>query len=403
MFYVGLDVHWRSSTICIFRRNRGKVKSKTIRGHWDRMISELARIDQPFELTYEASCGYGTLYERLSQLPNLKRIVVAHPGKLPRTKQKNDRVDAQTLATLLMVDRIPAVHVPNKAGRDWRRMIEYRTRLVQKRTRCKNALRALLRTYGIVAPRGLWSAKGRTWLGEAELPDEGPTLERDLLMDELDMLNQPVHQITTRLNKQGAKHPAVTLLQTIPGIGPRTAEAFVACIDHPARFANSRKVSAYFGLVPMQDSSGPVHRLGHITRQGPATLRRLLTEAAWQARRLSPTVGAFFDRIVGGKPQRRKIAIVATANYLARCMFAMLRSGELWCEKHRSRVDRTELVQRCNQVLDDPEQLTPQLPGAGEVAEGPKTARSTRKRQRSKPAARRKRRPDRRGAETRHR
>ncbi len=35
----------------------------------------------------------------------------------------------------------------------------------------------------------------------------------------------------------------------IPGVGPRTAEILVACIDDPHRFKKGRQVSAYFGLV----------------------------------------------------------------------------------------------------------------------------------------------------------
>ena len=35
-------------------------------------------------------------------------------------------------------------------------------------------------------------------------------------------------------------------------------------------------------------------------------------------------------KIGAGKPERRKIALVATAHYLLRCMFGMLRTGEVW-------------------------------------------------------------------------
>ena len=56
-------------------------------------------------------------------------------------------------------------------------------------------------------------------------------------------------------------------------------------------------------------------------------MRQLLAEAAWQAQRRSPTVRAFFERAQHGDPQRQKIALVATAHYLVRVMWAMLRHG----------------------------------------------------------------------------
>jgi transposase len=89
-------------------------------------------------------------------------------------------------------------------------------------------------------------------------------------------------------------------------------------------------VGSYFGLVPLQDASADKNRLGHITKQGPATVRRLVTEAAWQGIRRSPEVRAFFERVQRDDPQRKKIAIVATAHYLVRVMLAMLRDGRGW-------------------------------------------------------------------------
>lgn len=62
-------------------------------------------------------------------------------------------------------------------------------------------------------------------------------------------------------------------------------------------------------------------------------MRRFLTEAAWQAVRRSPTVRVYFERIRRDDPQRKKIALIATAHYLARVMYALLKRGELWQEK----------------------------------------------------------------------
>jgi transposase len=121
----------------------------------------------------------------------------------------------------------------------------------------------------------------------------------------------------------------VLQLQTIPGVGVRTAEAVLAFVDDPHRFPNAKSVGQYFGLVPRQDQSGDKNRMGHISHEGPSVVRQLLAEAAWQARRWSPTVGAYFDRSQRGDPQRKKIALVATAHYLVRVMYALLTNGTL--------------------------------------------------------------------------
>ena len=149
------------------------------------------------------------------------------------------------------------------------------------------------------------------------------------------MFNEQVHRAEKHLEQFSATNPAVTLLMTIPGVGIRTAEAMVAYLDDPERFRNSKSVGSYFGLVPAQDQSGSLNRLGHITREGPSTVRKLLTEAAWQGVRRSPTIRQHFERIGQGNQDRKKIALVATAHYLARVMHAMLRQGEAWKETNR--------------------------------------------------------------------
>jgi len=335
MQYVGLDVHSRRSSLCILDSDGKTVNRLEVNGPWPKLIEQVERsVPRPFAVCYEASLGYGHLHERLAG--RAQRVVVAHPGHLRlifRDKRKNDRVDAAKLAKLLYLDMVPRVHVPAHEVRQWRSLIEFRQRLIEKRVAVKNALRAILRSCGVAheAPRGkgLWTNKGVAWLKALEL-DEVEALRREMLLDDLERHTTRIHQVERALDKIAAKHPAVALLRTIPGVGPRTAEAFVAYVDDVRRFARVRQVGAYFGLVPCQDRSADVNRLGHITRDGPATVRRLLCEAAWQAVRRSATVRAFFQRVMRSDPQRKKIALVATAHYLARVMAAMLKSGEIW-------------------------------------------------------------------------
>jgi transposase len=332
MFYVGLDVHWRRSSICILDENGKTVKEQTIHGDWQRVLETIQQLERPLAICYEASGGYGWWYDRLRRIAH--KVQVAHPGRLRlifRSKRKNDRVDAAKLATLLFLDQVPTAWVPSVDVRQWRSLIEFRSRTVAKRTAVKNAIRRLLRSNGLRGPRGLFSKKGLTWLSQQPL-DSADACQRDLLIEELAHHHAQILRLERELNRIGREHPGVALLQTIPGVGPRTAEAVVAWIDRADRFGRNKAVGAYFGLVPCQDSSAGKDRLGHITREGPATVRRLLAEASWQAIRRSPTVKAYFVRTGGETPGRRNIALVATAHYLLRVMHAMLRGGECWRE-----------------------------------------------------------------------
>lgn len=333
MYYVGLDVHYRTSTYCILNHHGREVKCETVRGHWPRLLERLAMLKGPWTVCFEATCGYGYLHRELSRMA--RRVVVAHPGQLRlifRAKRKNDRVDARKLAKLLYLDEVPPAYVPSQDVQSWRELIEHRRRVVDRQTTCKNAIRSLLRSHGILPPKGLWTKQGLAWLRELTMPTAAAGLKRQMLLDELADAKRHVRTVTQALDAIGRGHPAVSLLRTIPGVGIRTAETMVAYIDDPGRFDHSSQVAAYFGVIPCQDASAGANRLGHITRQGPGTARKYLVEAAWQGVYRSPTIRSYFERILHGKKERRKIALVATAHYLLRCMHAMLVRNQPWRE-----------------------------------------------------------------------
>src|SRR5207244_3476482 len=87
-----------------------------------------------FEVCYQASCGYGRSHDLLS--PIAARVTVAHPGRLPlifRSRDENDRKDAERLAKLLDLGEAPAVHVPSGDVRSWSELITCRGRAVARR------------------------------------------------------------------------------------------------------------------------------------------------------------------------------------------------------------------------------------------------------------------------------
>jgi transposase len=336
MLTVGFDAHSKTSSLCVLNRDGKVVKESRVRGGFGDAVAELGRLEEPFRVCFEASIGYGTLHDGMAALPWCRSVTVAHPGQLRlifRSKRKNDRVDARKLATLLLLDQVPAVHVPGIEARSWRLLVEHRRRTVDQRTRVKNALRSVLRTHAIRPPKSLWSRAGVAWLRALELPTRGAALRRDMLLEDLTHAERQVARVTEELDEIGKKHPGVTLLRTIPGVGPRTAEAFLAYVDDPSRFGRIKAIGAYFGLVPCQDQSAGTNRLGHITREGPATVRKLVTEAAWRGIVKSPSLRAHFERIKGDDPGRDRIALIATAHHLLRVMLSMLKTGQAWEER----------------------------------------------------------------------
>jgi transposase len=360
MYSVGLDVHAKRSSLCILDENGKHHKHLEVRGPWPMLLETLDTLPRPFAVCFEASCGYGYLHDELAR--RAACVQVAHPGQLRlifRSKNKHDRADAAKLAKLLYLGEVPAVHVPSVDVRGWRKLIELRQSLVGKRAACKNQVRAVLRSSGRLSPPGRyspWSIKGRTWMQQLELSVSDRT-SLTLLLGQIDLLHQQIRSVTTELTRIASKHPGVQLLMTIPGVGMRTAEAFVAYVDDARRFARSKQVGSYFGLVPCQDSSAGLHRLGHITRDGPATVRKCLCEAAHMAIRRSPFVKARFEQFMRNDPQRKKIAVIAVCNWLCRVMASMLKSGEVW--RHEDKQGRTRHAASGDSALSAPQDAAP--------------------------------------------
>jgi len=273
--------------------------------------------------------------------PLARHVQVANPSLIPwlfRDGRKNDRLDARKLATLLYLKQLPTVHLPTAKISAWRALINHRRTLVKRRTMVKNQIRTIVRAFGHRCPfKNLWTHRGQTWLLSLEL-DDTRTVMLTTLLDELTFFDQKIAAMETKLDAIAAVHPQVALLRTIPGVGPRTAEAIMAFADGAERFRDRRRFAGYFGMTPTEDSSGLVERHGHISKRGPSVVRWVLIEAAHQAIKRCPAFRAFYARVHRGKKDRAKKAIVAVGRKVLTVAYAMLRDQSPYCaEKVRSR------------------------------------------------------------------
>jgi transposase len=112
---------------------------------------------------------------------------------------------------------------------------------------------------------------------------------------------------------------------TQPGVGPITALAFVLTIGDVSRFARSKQVASYLGLIPRERSSGGHQRLGAISKQGNRFLRTLLVESAHIVTRLDEGFRKQYLHRCHCKP--KPVAKVAAARRLAVQLYWMLRTN----------------------------------------------------------------------------
>lgn len=86
----------------------------------------------------------------------------------------------------------------------------------------------------------------------------------------------------TRTSKRWRRSviPETRWLRQAPGVGPLTALTYVLTVSDPGRFAHSREVGPWLGLVPRRRQSGEQDPHLRISKCGDRYLRKLLVQCA---------------------------------------------------------------------------------------------------------------------------
>lgn len=268
--------------------------------------------------------------------------------KWSNVKRKTDKDDALKLARMAAMQELKAVHMPSQSHREYRSLVKYRKTLDQRINKMKCTIRAWFVNHGIEIDTGekAWCT-GRERINSFRKPlaDCQPNElwkgELNIELTQLDALTEQLDSVIKKLESIGKTDPRVQRIQTIPGVGPRTAEILVACLDDPHRFTNGRQVSAYFGLVPRQYQSGETDRNGRITKRGNPLARTILVECAWASLRYNPWAKAIYERICGKQKTRKKKAAIALARKIAVLAWAMLRDQSDWDPKRMLSVSQS--------------------------------------------------------------
>jgi transposase len=347
--YIGFDIDSNKTSVCIVQKNKAD-RFSTIGpdvGSMKKLLANEKKEGYSVHLTFEISGQAGFLYDEL--IGCVDSIKVANPDKMTwiyRTAKKNDRIDARKMAVLLSIGEIPAVHMPSKGVRQWRVIICHRRKLLNKAVAAKNRIRAVFKSQGISRPgcKGKWwNKKNRLWMREFcndSFDDENLwRMQLINLLDELEMTEKQIDTVTEYLDGYLDKQAGGKLLMSIPGVGPRTAEAVLAYTDDVDRFEGGKEYCSYFGVTPKLDESGNSRRLGHISKKGPSVVRWALVESSWKVVRYSKSMKEFYERVMAGQKARKKIAIVAVARKLLSIMRAMQMTGELFNEELVSSLD----------------------------------------------------------------
>jgi transposase len=159
------------------------------------------------------------------------------------------------------------------------------------------------------------------------------TAQRDELCQLLLELKTKVDKVEEWLAAKAESDVRVKRLRTHYGIGPLTGLCLVHTLECPERFANSRKVTAYVGFDPVEDSSGERRRIGSISKQSSRLLRFYLVEAGQIAIRQDHDLARVYQRVLIRRGHAK--AKVAVGRRLLVRAFIMLRDEIDYAEFQR--------------------------------------------------------------------
>jgi transposase len=323
--------------------NRETPETKTVKNTQDgrqKLFNYLRALAQKNEeariiVAYEASpIGFG-IYDECVEVGIECHILAT--TKMPKAvkdrKRKYDERDAQRIFELLRAhvlagNDLPDIWIPDHQTRDDRELVRIRLDAGKKLTALKTQVQMLLKRNKAVKPKDVgnsWTKTHRRWLEELELK-KGARIALSSLLRQIASLEQESKildkeiEVLSETNRY--RLPAEALVVQIKGVGLLTAMVYLTEVGDMRRFNNRKQIGSYLGLVPSSNESGEgSEHKGHITREGPARVRKVLCQATWLRVAHDEEEARVYQRIVKKNPKHKKIAIVASMRRLGVLMW----------------------------------------------------------------------------------
>jgi transposase len=286
----GFDVHKNSITACILVERKKYLRTfGTMTEDLFELLDWIKDMGCPI-VAMESTGVYWKPVYNLLELSDIKALVVnaKHIKNVPG--RKSDVKDAQWIAQLLQHGLLKGSYIPSREQRELRELVRYRRSLVEEVSRESNRIQKVLEganiKLGSVASNVL-GVSGRKMLrslinGEdnpeiiaelslGKLRNKIPELKKALKgligthqqfmlktqLNHIEYLEKQVESIDREISRRLEEcKEDLELIQTIPGIGKRTAEQILAEVGTDMSiFKDEKHLASWAGLVPVENES----------------------------------------------------------------------------------------------------------------------------------------------------
>ena len=157
-----------------------------------------------------------------------------------------------------------------------------------------------------------------------------------IITKELIHKEQVIEKVTAAMQQLAGQHyqELMSNLESIPGMGKKTAMMLVVLSGGFDRFDDYRKLSSYIGLCPRIFESGTsVKGKARICKMGMSRIRAMLYICSWSAKRCNKACRELYERLIA-KGKAKKLALIAVANKLLKQAFAIAKQQTKYNENY---------------------------------------------------------------------
>ena len=309
-FHLGIDIAKEKFDVCLLH---GDEKWSGIFSNDEDGFQKLAawlsnRVDGELQTCMEATGRYGEklaahLHEAGHRVSVVNPARIKHYAQSQLRRNKTDKIDAAIIADFCRTQKTHEWHPPSVAEVTLTQLVRRYDNLMADRTREKNRLKA------------------------GELADA----VQASIEAHLTFLNEQIELVYTQIQEHIDQHPDLkskrALLESIPGIGKKTAAILLAEMPNPQQFS-AKQMAAFAGLTPEQLASGKYRRRRDtLSKLGSVTLRTALYMPALSALRFNPITEALAQRLEK-KGKSPMTIIAAVMRKLLVIAYGVLKSGQ---------------------------------------------------------------------------
>jgi transposase len=332
-----LDLHREQITFDAVETESGEVWRgrvwKPDRERFRRWLREdvAAKADaRPVALAVEGCTGWRYVVEEISAAGYQAHLAEPADTQAARGRKrhaKTDRSDARLLRELLQSGDLPESWIPSTAVLEWRERVRLYKSLVDQRCVWTQRIHAELFQHGVAVPEAeIASNSTRGWLASDDVALSPAGRQRVRVgYTMIDATNAAALPLRQELQRFGVRQPACrALVDGNYGIGGLLAVAVWSELGDCRRFSRSLQVVRHTGLDVTVDASDQRRASGHLSRQGPQTLRWALFEAAHNASRQGSPDHDYYASVKARHDG--KLAAISVARQFARRCYHILRN-----------------------------------------------------------------------------